>query len=118
MDNPYLKERAVDVKDLGRRLLEYLQQASHEPTLYPDSAILVGDELTASMLGDFILGTSLIATMPRQLSQSSYRGLAFCEPPLTLPKIRYDLVWHRRNDHSGRNMWLRQAVLDENNVAD
>ncbi len=52
MDNSYLRERAVDVKDLGRRLLEYLQQASHEPTLYPDNAILVGDELTASMLGE------------------------------------------------------------------
>ena len=52
MDNPYLKERAVDVKDLGRRLLEYLQQASREPTLYPDNTILVGDELTASMLAE------------------------------------------------------------------
>lgn len=52
MDNPYLKERAVDVKDLGRRLLEYLQQANQEPIIYPDKTILVGDELTASMLGE------------------------------------------------------------------
>ena len=52
MDNPYLKERAVDVKDLGRRLLEYLQQANQEPVIYPDNTILVGDELTASMLGE------------------------------------------------------------------
>lgn len=52
MDNPYLKERAVDVKDLGRRLLEYLQQATQEPIAYPDNAILIGDELTASMLGE------------------------------------------------------------------
>ena len=52
MDNPYLKERAVDVKDLGRRLLEYLQQASREPMLYPEKAVLVGDELTASMLAE------------------------------------------------------------------
>ena len=52
MDNSYLKERAVDVKDLGCRLLEYLQQANQEPTIYPDNAILVGDELTASNLGE------------------------------------------------------------------
>ena len=52
MDNPYLKERAVDVKDLGRRLLEYLQQANQEPVIYPDRAILIGHELTASMLAE------------------------------------------------------------------
>jgi phosphotransferase system enzyme I (PtsP) len=52
MDNSYLKERAVDVKDLGRRLLEYLQQASHEPMIYPERVILVGNELTASMLAE------------------------------------------------------------------
>lgn len=52
MDNPYLRERAVDVKDLGRRLLEYLQQANQEPIIYPEKVVLVGDELTASMLGE------------------------------------------------------------------
>ena len=52
MESPYLKERAVDVKDLGSRLLEYLQQANHEPIAYPEKTILIGDELTASMLGD------------------------------------------------------------------
>jgi phosphotransferase system enzyme I (PtsP) len=52
MDNPYLIERAVDVKDLGSRLLEYLQQANQEPIIYPDNVILIGDELTASMLAE------------------------------------------------------------------
>lgn len=52
MENSYLKERAVDIEDLGRRLLEYLQQANHEPMIYPDKVILVGSELTASMLAE------------------------------------------------------------------
>lgn len=52
MDNPYLRERAVDVKDLGRRLLEYLQLANQEPIVYPEKVVLVGDELTASILGE------------------------------------------------------------------
>ncbi len=52
MDNSYLRERAVDVKDLGCRLLEYLQQASREPMVYPENVILVGNELTASMLAE------------------------------------------------------------------
>ncbi|MEZ7984241.1 MAG: phosphoenolpyruvate--protein phosphotransferase, partial [Pseudomonadales bacterium] len=42
----------VDVKDLGSRLLEYLQQATQEPIVYPDNVILIGDELTASMLAE------------------------------------------------------------------
>ena len=52
MENSYLKERAVDVKDLGRRLLEYLQQANQEPVVYSDKIVLVGDELVASMLAE------------------------------------------------------------------
>ncbi|MBR9805348.1 phosphoenolpyruvate--protein phosphotransferase, partial [bacterium] len=52
MDSQYLQERAVDVKDLGCRVLDYLQQANQEPVIYHDNTILVGDELTASMLGE------------------------------------------------------------------
>ena len=52
MDNSYLRERSVDIEDLGRRLLEYLQQASQEPINYPDNVVLVGAELTAPMLGE------------------------------------------------------------------
>ncbi|MET0379076.1 MAG: phosphoenolpyruvate--protein phosphotransferase [Spongiibacteraceae bacterium] len=52
MDDVYLKERSVDVKDLGRRLLAYLQAADTDPVVYPDRTVLVGEELTASMLGE------------------------------------------------------------------
>lgn len=52
MDDPYLKERATDVKDLGRRVLAYLQEANAGPMDYPERTILVGEELTASMLGE------------------------------------------------------------------
>ncbi|AKH68485.1 phosphoenolpyruvate-protein phosphotransferase [Spongiibacter sp. IMCC21906] len=52
MDDAYFKERATDIKDLGRRVLSYLQTSSVEPVEYPDHTILVGEELTASMLGE------------------------------------------------------------------
>jgi phosphotransferase system enzyme I (PtsP) len=52
MEDRYLQERSVDVKDLGRRLLAYLQAADTDPVVYPERAVLVGEELTASMLGD------------------------------------------------------------------
>ncbi len=52
MEDAYLKERATDVKDLGRRVLAYLQAANTGPIDYPERTVLVGEELTASMLGE------------------------------------------------------------------
>lgn len=67
---------------------------------------------TASSLRELIPGTELVATMPRALSKGSLDNLAYCEPPVQLPKLQYDLVWHRRFEHSGRNKWLREIVLN------
>ncbi|WPC04946.1 phosphoenolpyruvate--protein phosphotransferase [Pseudomonas benzenivorans] len=52
MDDAYLRERASDVKDLGRRLLAYLQQARQQSLEYPDNCILVSEELSPTMLGE------------------------------------------------------------------
>ena len=52
MDDAYLRERASDVKDLGRRLLAYLQQARQQTLIYPDNCILVSEELSPAMLGE------------------------------------------------------------------
>jgi len=51
--DPYLRERAVDIKDLGQRVLAHLQQEDLSPKPeYPDGTILISDELTPSMLGE------------------------------------------------------------------
>lgn len=53
MEHSYLRERAVDVKDLGTRVLAYLQdEAKKEAKSYPEQTILVGQELTATALGE------------------------------------------------------------------
>lgn len=52
MDDAYLRERASDVKDLGRRLLAYLQQEHQQTLVYPDNCILVSEELSPAMLGE------------------------------------------------------------------
>ncbi|MFJ3482681.1 phosphoenolpyruvate--protein phosphotransferase [Pseudomonas sp. NPDC090202] len=52
MDDDYLRERASDVKDLGRRLLAYLQEERQQALVYPDNTILVSEELTPAMLGE------------------------------------------------------------------
>ncbi len=51
-EDSYLRERAVDVKDLGRRLLTYLQEAAIDDREFPQQTVLVGEELTASMLAE------------------------------------------------------------------
>ncbi len=52
MEDAYLRERASDVRDLGRRVLGYLQQSQLENKVYPDSTVLVGEELAAPNLAD------------------------------------------------------------------
>lgn len=52
MDDAYLRERASDVKDLGRRLLAYLQEERQQTLVYPDNTILISEELTPAMLGE------------------------------------------------------------------
>jgi len=52
MNDAYLSERAIDIKDLGRRILSHLQKDGQIEHDFPDDTILVSDELTPSMLGE------------------------------------------------------------------
>lgn len=52
MEDAYLRERATDVRDLGLRVLAALDATDKEKLNYPDQTILIGEEVTASMLGD------------------------------------------------------------------
>lgn len=53
MEDPYLRERGADVLDLGRRILKRLQTGGDARVYkYPDRTILVGEEITASMLAE------------------------------------------------------------------
>ncbi|MEL7344247.1 MAG: hypothetical protein AAFN59_05225, partial [Pseudomonadota bacterium] len=72
---------------------------------------------TASMLGEFVVGTDLIATMPSRLGESVYSKLASCEPPIAFSPLTYRLVTHKRLEHSGRNHWIRKMVLQSRQIA-
>ena len=50
MEDPYLRERAADVKDLGLRVLTKLQEHDKAPIEYPEFTVLVAEELTTSIL--------------------------------------------------------------------
>ena len=53
MDDAYLRERAIDIKDLGTRVLAQLQDTGQlSGQNFPDKTIIVSEELTPSMLGE------------------------------------------------------------------
>jgi len=52
MEDSYLRERADDVRDLGRRILMHLQEESQDKIEFPDNTVLVGEDISASMLAE------------------------------------------------------------------
>ncbi|MCC5014562.1 MULTISPECIES: phosphoenolpyruvate--protein phosphotransferase [Legionella] len=52
MEDDYLRERASDFRDLGRRVLAELQWSQREEIIYPRRTILIGEEITAAALAE------------------------------------------------------------------
>ncbi|STX68377.1 phosphotransferase system, enzyme I, PtsP [Legionella pneumophila] len=52
MGDDYLRERASDFRDLGRRVLAELQRTQREEIVYPKRTILIGEEITAAALAE------------------------------------------------------------------
>ncbi|HKK04413.1 MAG TPA: phosphoenolpyruvate--protein phosphotransferase, partial [Gammaproteobacteria bacterium] len=52
MDDPYLRERGHDLRDLGRRILMRMQRDARDSRDYPEHTILVGEEISASVLAE------------------------------------------------------------------
>lgn len=52
MDDDYLRERADDIREVGRRILLHLQKRASTERDYPRRTILVGEEITATQLAE------------------------------------------------------------------
>ena len=52
MDDPYLRERASDVRDLGRRILTHLEHDEPQLVEYPPDTVLMGEEISAMQLAE------------------------------------------------------------------
>ncbi|WP_163122414.1 phosphoenolpyruvate--protein phosphotransferase [Acinetobacter portensis] len=50
MEDDYLRERVSDLKDLGRRILAYLQEADSSHRELTDESILIGEEISTAAL--------------------------------------------------------------------
>ncbi|WP_299675950.1 LysR family transcriptional regulator [uncultured Roseobacter sp.] len=61
-------------------------------------------------LAKLMQGTAYVATLPSRLKDTAFEGFAHSVPPLSLPKVSYDMVWHRREAQSPRHVWLRDRL--------
>jgi phosphotransferase system enzyme I (PtsP) len=52
MDDDYLRERAADLRDLGRRVLLHLQAGQRSIPDYPAQTILIGEEVSPAALAE------------------------------------------------------------------
>jgi phosphotransferase system enzyme I (PtsP) len=74
MEDPYLRERASDIRDIGRRILTRLQAGSAERRDYPAGTVLVGEEITAAQLAEVPEGR-LAAVVSVRGSGSSHAAI-------------------------------------------
>lgn len=61
-------------------------------------------------LAELMRDTDYVATMPLRLHKTVFRDFSYCTPPVNLPPITHDMIWHVRNDNAARNTWLREVV--------
>jgi phosphotransferase system, enzyme I, PtsP len=84
VDDDYLRERAADLRDLGRRVLMHLQDTLLTPALYPEKTILVGEEVSPSALAEVPEGR-LVGII--SVKGSSHSHLSILARSLGIPAI-------------------------------
>lgn len=89
MEDRYLRERAEDVRDLGRRIFSKLiSEGPAEARKFPANTVLVGEEITASMLAEVPIkrlagvvsvrgsSTSHVAILARAMGVAAVMGVS------------------------------------------
>lgn len=84
MDDPYMRERAVDIYDLGQRILNHLLMAPRAKAKYPKKTVLVGRDISASQLVE-IPPDRLVALVSTTGSASSH--VAILARALGIPTV-------------------------------
>lgn len=74
LEDEYLRERAIDIKDLGHRILAYLQKNDRSLPQYADQTILIGESLTAADLAEVPEGC-LAGVISMQGSSNSHTAI-------------------------------------------
>ncbi len=82
LENEYMRERAADVRDLGRRVLSYLQQNTRILPQYTDKTILIGEEISPTDLAEVPEGclAGIISTTGSSISHVAILARAMNVP--------------------------------------
>jgi phosphotransferase system enzyme I (PtsP) len=84
MDDAYLRERAADIRDLGRRILSQLLAQERGETPYAENTVLIGDDVSATQLGE-VPPECLIGVVSAKGSSSSH--VAILARALGIPAV-------------------------------
>ncbi|KMW58023.1 Transcriptional regulator, LysR family [Candidatus Rhodobacter oscarellae] len=95
------------VLDFGGHKKSTVELALEDQGLSRKVALYVSN---AYVMAQMMKGTALVATMQQRLLHSAFKGFATSPVPFRMPNVVFDLIWHRRYDGTGRNMWLRRQI--------
>ena len=113
MEDAYLRERASDVRDLGTRVLGYLQQSQVTERQYPANTILVGEELAAPNLADVTV-EKIVGMISVKGSRNSH--MAILGRAMGIPTVMgaMDLPWRELDGSQvivdGHQAWRRTGA--------
>jgi len=74
MDDPYLRERGTDIRDLGQRVLNNLLDTEQRKIKLPAKVVLVADNVTATMLAE-VPREQLVAIVSLKGSVNSHAAI-------------------------------------------
>lgn len=120
MEDPYLRARAEDIRGIGRRVLIRLQSYVRNPTRYPQSCILVGEEISIARIAEVPVGqlSGIVCTRGSVFSHAAILARALGIPAVMgigdLPLGRLEGVNIVVDGYQGR-IFINPspAVLDE-----
>jgi phosphotransferase system enzyme I (PtsP) len=82
MGDEYLRARALDIRDIGRRVLVALQSEVRESPRYPERCVLFGEEITAAEIAEVPAGqlVGVVSTRGSVLSHTAILARALGVP--------------------------------------
>lgn len=96
MEDPYLRARAEDIRNIGHRILSHLQGQSNEPRQYPERCILMGETVSITEIAAVPIDrlTGIVSTRGSALSHTAILARTLGIPAVvrltTLPIGRLD----------------------------
>jgi len=95
---------ALDYGGVGKSLVA---RSLEKKSIQRDIRVSASNSYALSQL---IKGTDVVATIQSRLGNSVFSEFDFSVLPFDICSFQYDMVWHKRSCHTGRNTWLRKLV--------